>query len=227
MPGRPSAPRLRGLSGEGNTGEKTVARFLHRACALTAFALAGAAIFSGSAAAGLLGTGEASGCAESSQVFAPWGDGAYYLLVPGGAFESGTPAWKLGNGAKVVSGNEPYYVHERDDQRSLHMPSGSTAMSPTVCFEFGDWHARFFVRKLRGDGSLEVDILVRSALGVLSVVDGGYVRADGTWDPSPNVSALVTNVGGLLTTEAIAFRFRARGASFQIDDLYLDPWKRT
>ena len=176
---------------------------------------------------GILSTGSASNCdPEVAQYFSPWGDQAWYRLVPGGTFE-GTHGWSLSGGAKVVSGNEPWRVKGKGDSRSLFLPAGSTATSPTTCFDFGDWHARFFVRNPGSGGSLEVDILVRSVVGVLSVLDGGTIRADGTWDPSPQVSALVTNVGGLLGTQAVSFRLKAKGtgAAFQVDDVFLDPFR--
>jgi len=69
---------------------------------------------------------------------------------------------------------------------------------------------------------------VRSLLGVVSVLDGGSVRADGTWDPSPEVSALLTNLGGLLgLTRSVSFRLQASGsgAAFQVDNVFLDPFK--
>jgi hypothetical protein len=194
------------------------------ATAATAFAL----IAPGAASAGLLTTGAASDCnPEVSQVFAPWGDSANYRLVPGGSFESGSPSWALSGGAKLVSGNERFNVIP--GTRSLYLPSGSTATSPTMCFTIGDWHARFFTRNTGNtNANLEVDILVPSLLGVVSVLDGGYVKADGTWDPSPRVSAALSNVGGLLgLTRAVSFRLKARGtgAEFQVDDVFLDPFR--
>jgi hypothetical protein len=180
----------------------------------------------GTAGAGLLSTGSASSCDAASKPFAPWSDYANYIPVPGGSFESGAPAWKLAGGASLVAGNEPFYVRSSRDKRSLYLPAGSSATSPTVCFDFGDWHMRFFARN-SGSGSIKVDVLVPNALGLVSVLDGGVVRADGTWDPTPRVSTLLTNVGGLLgVTKAVAFRLRATsGASFRVDDVYLDPFK--
>jgi hypothetical protein len=182
-----------------------------------------------SAKAGLILTPPPSGCETASKVFAPWGDDAYYTLVPGGSFESGTPSWAMSGGAKVVAGNEPFYVRSRTDSRSLYLPSGSSALSPTVCFGFGDWHARFFVRNVGSStGSLKVDIVVRNLLGgLLSVLDGGTVSTSGTWAPSSRVRLTVTNLCSLLGVRSIAFRFRSSGsgAAFQVDDVYLDPFK--
>jgi hypothetical protein len=195
-----------------------------------AFLAAVALMVTPSAEAGLIGTGKASGCDTSSKVFAPWGDYDNYLLVPGGAFESGHPAWAMSGGARVVSGNEPFYVRSAQDRSSLYLPSGSSALSPTVCFGFGDWHARFFVRNVgSASGSLKVDIAVRSLLGLVSILDGGSVSGSGVWAPSPRIGLTLTNLCSLLGVKAISFRFRVvgSGAAFQVDDVYLDPWVST
>jgi hypothetical protein len=194
--------------------------------ALTAFA-ATAALTTQSAEGGLIGTGAASGCdSAASHPFEAWGDRANYLLMPGGSFEAGSPAWTLSKGAYVGPGNEPFQTERDNGSRSLYLPPGSTANSPTGCFKFGDWHARFFVRGvgLRG-GRLEVDVVVRSLLGVLTVLDGGSVAPSGEWTPSPRIGMLLCNVTGLLGTKAVSLRFRAVNGAFQVDDVYLDPFK--
>jgi hypothetical protein len=200
---------------------------------LLGFALAGllaatALMVTPSAQAGLIGTGPASGCSTPSKVFSPWGDYRNYLLVPGGAFEAGTPAWALSGGAKVMAGNEPFYVRSAQDKNSLYLPNGSSALSPTVCFGLGDWHARFFVRNVgSSNGRLKVDVTVKSLLGLVSLLDGGSISGTGVWAPSPDIGLTLTNVCSLLGVKAISFRFRpvGTGAAFQVDDVYLDPWK--
>jgi hypothetical protein len=163
-------------------------------------------------------------CDESaSQPFKRWGDSNYYVLVPGGAFEPGGPGWKLSGGAKIVAGNEPYYVHSSSDRYSLYLPSGSTATTPPMCFDLGDWHLRFLSA---GSGSVRVKIVVKSLLGVLSVLDGGTVSSGSTWRPSPEVGLLLTNLCGLLATDSISLRISPmKTAGLRIDDVYLDPWK--
>jgi len=180
-----------------------------------------------SAEGGLIGTGAASGCdTAASRPFEAFGDNANYLLMPGGSFEPGSPAWGLTGGAAVVPGNEPFGVERDGGKRSLYLPAGSSAISPTGCFAFGDWHARFFVRGVGPrEGTLRVDVVVPSLLGVLTVLDGGSVSSSGEWKPSPRIGMLVCNITGLLGTKAVALRFRASNAAFQIDDVYLDPWK--
>ncbi len=181
-----------------------------------------------SAKAGILGTGAASFCdAYSSQAFQAWGDRSNYMLMPGGSFEEGTPSWRLSGGAKIVSGNEPFYLRSRTDRRSLYMPAGSSATTPTMCFTTGDWHLRFVGVSANQSSMLKVTVTVASLFGVVSTLDGGTVSNDGTWQPSPQVGLLLTNVGGLLTTKAVSFRFTATSGASQIDDTYLDPWKDT
>ena len=183
----------------------------------------------GGASAGLLWTDNPAYCDPSvGQDFSRWGDTANYRLAPGGAFEAGNPAWRLSGGAKVAAGNEPFQL--RSGSRSLYLPAGAVATSPTTCFSFGDWHARFVVRNAGAtSGQLEVDIVVHSLVGVLSVLDGGTIRAGSTWAPSPRISALISNLGGLLgTVKAISVRVKARGtgAAFMIDDLFVDPLRK-
>lgn len=183
------------------------------------------------AKAGLLSTGSASYCdSGASQVFAPWGDSSYYARLLNGNFESGSTGWSLAGGARIVSGNEPFFVGDADDSHSLLLPSGSSATSGTVCFATGDWHLRLFAKNVGSSrGQLHVQVVVPSLLGVLSVLDGGTVSAGNTWQPSPRLALLLSNVTSVVGTRAVAFRFTpvGAGAAFQVDDVYLDPWKCT
>ena len=182
------------------------------------------------AKAGLIGTGSASYCDPTSeQVFAPWGDSFYYATLLNGGFEGGSTGWTLSGGARVVSGNDPFHVGRVDDSHSLLLPAGSSVYSGTVCFALGDWHIRLFARNVgAAGGQLRVQVVVPSLLGgLLTILDGGTIGGTGTWAPSPQVKLALCNVTSLLGTRAVAFRFTpvGPGAAFQIDDVYLDPWK--
>lgn len=191
---------------------------------IAAFALAPAA------KAGILGSGPASYCDPgSSQAFSQFGDSSSYARLFNGGFENGSTGWALGGGARVVSGNEPYYLTgNTGDSHSLLLPSGSSAVSGTVCFNLGDWHLRLMMKRLSPSGGLRVQVVVPTLLGgLLTVLDGGTVSGTGTWAPSPRLELLLSNVTSLLGTKAVAFRFTpvGTGASYQIDDVYLDPWR--
>jgi hypothetical protein len=183
------------------------------------------------ARAGLLSTGGASYCdPTSTQAFSQFGDSSFYARLYNNDFENGAAGWSLSGGARVVSGNEPYYLSgRRADNHSLLLPAGSSAYSGTVCFALGDWHLRLLAKRVSGTGGLHVQVVVPSLVGgLLTVLDGGTINGSGSWAPSPRMELLLSNAGSLVGTRAVAFRFTPVGsASYQIDDVYLDPWKCT
>ena len=199
--------------------------------ALMGVAIIAALALSSTAKAGLLGTGGGSYCdPTSSRVFSPWGDASNYARLLNGGFENGSSAWALTGGARVVSGNEPFYISGNSgDDSSLYLPAGSSAYSGTVCFALGDWHMRFLMRNVGSrTGALHVQVIVPSLVGgLLSILDGGTISSGATWTPSPRLELMLCNITSLLGTRAVAFRFTpvGSGAAYQIDDAYLDPWK--
>jgi hypothetical protein len=204
------------------------------ACCLALFALtapfAHAGLISGLLPGLVTPTDTPATCDQtSSRAFAGVdGDQSNYVLVPGGSFESGAPGWTLGGGAAIVYGNEPWKVHGAADNRSLFIPAGSSVTTPAMCFAPGDWHMRFFASSSssRSVSSLQVRVRVRSVLGVLSILDGGKISSNSTWQPSRRLSLLITNLTAVLATNAVSFQFvPSDSASWRIDDVYLDPWK--
>jgi len=187
---------------------------------------------SSTAKAGIIGTGGGSYCDPTSKkVFTPWGDSANYARLLNNGFENGTTGWILSGGAKVVSGNESFKVGGSTDSHSLLLPAGSSVYSGTVCFALGDWHMRMFARNVGSStGKLRVQVIVPSFLGgLLTILDGGTFSSSGSWAPSPRMALLLSNLTSILGTKAVAFRFTpvGTGAAYQIDDVYLDPWKST
>jgi hypothetical protein len=181
--------------------------------------------------AGLLSTSDQARLCDpvSSQAFSAWGDQANYMLTPGGSFDGGA-AWKLVGPARIVAGNEPFFVHSPSDTHSLLLPSGSSAVTPTMCFAPGDWHLRLFAVNTGSQSSmLKVTVIVHSLPGILSVLDGGTIRSSQAWQPSPRLQLLLSNVTCLLGTNAVSFAFApiGSGAAWQIDDVLLDPFKST
>jgi hypothetical protein len=169
------------------------------------------------------GAGLGIACPDpTTQPFRAWSDYAQYAQVPDGGFEAGASGWKLAGGAKVVAGNEPFYLRSAGDRWSLSMPDGSTATSPPMCISLLSSKMRFVAGGSKG--SVKVQVLYRGLLSsVLGVFDGGTVTSNGTWAPSPEISML----GGVLPllTQSVQFRLVATSGSVRVDDVYLDPWK--
>jgi hypothetical protein len=189
--------------------------------------LAAAAFSVPAANAGLIGNLLSGNCPTGgSQVFGPW---AKYILAPNGGFEFGSTGWTLSGGAGVVSGNEPFYP---TGTHSLSLPSGSSALSPTVCLGTKQLYIRMFGKDLGGtDSGLRVRVyfygLVNQLLGYsdVAVFPGG-----GDWAPTGQVSSS----GGLLAPLPIVSLLSSSsariqvtplgsGSRWQIDDLYIDP----
>jgi hypothetical protein len=155
--------------------------------------------------------------------FAAWSDYANYAFVPDGGFEAGASGWSLGGGARVIAGNESFYVHSKTDKVSLSLPAGASATSPGMCISLLSSKMRFVARGDAGS-KVKVQILYRGLLSsVLGILDGGTYTVGGSWKPSPQIGML----GGVLPllTSGVSFRFTAVGAAVVIDDVYLDPMK--
>jgi hypothetical protein len=169
----------------------------------------------------------------TSKPFSPWGDYAKYAFVPNGGFESSSSGWTLSGGAKVVSGNESFFVHGAADRSALSLPAGSTATTPPMCISLFSGKMRFFAANAGNPASrLKVQIFYNGGVGsllggvgkLLGLADVGYVSAGRSWQPSAEIAML----GGTLPllTSSVQFRFSAPndGGSFRLDDVYLDPF---
>jgi hypothetical protein len=196
--------------------------FVRRARALVAIGLAtGAIVLAFGAAPASAGLGLA--CPNPTGTpFAPWSDYANYAFSPDGGFEGGASGWSL-SGARVVSGNESFYIHSRYDSRSLSVPSGASATSPLMCISLLSGKMRFVTRGDSG-AKVNVQIIYRGLLSsVLGILDGGTYSVGSGWKPSPEVGML----GGVLPllTTGVQFRFTAVNGAVLLDDVYLDPMK--
>jgi hypothetical protein len=187
----------------------------------------------GSASAGLL-VQSGTNCPSQafSQPFSPWGDGHQYTLVPNGGLERGAAGWDLDGSARVVSGNESYNVGGKGGY-SLDLPSGSSAESPALCVGLEHPTVRFFARRLKG-GLLGLSTLTVSAVvhldgGGKLDVPVGVVLGNGTWKPTPAYLYL-GNVLSVLASDSTPMSFRFTpllGGEWQIDDVYVDPMRRS
>jgi hypothetical protein len=161
-----------------------------------------------------------------SQVFLPWKDNALYTKSPGGDFEGALAGWSLNAGARVVAGNESFFVGSGADRSSLSVTAGASAISAPMCIDRTYPSFRFFARNLSGGtGDLQVEVLWQES-GQRRTSKATLDRKAGTsWTP---VKSLRLPTGALSTgrLEPVTFRFTATGGSWQVDDLYVDPFMR-
>jgi hypothetical protein len=157
--------------------------------------------------------------------FSQWGDNNSYFLVPGGSFE-GTASqvgWTLNN-AGLIAGNEPFHVSGASDDQSLQIDAGGTATSPTFCADSTMQDFRFFAREDSPGGELKVQGVARTWYGTFAATVA--VLQDGSmssWGPTRQlkIPRIPTGLG-----IPVAIRFVTSGSSsWQVDDVYVDPYR--
>ena len=203
---------------------------MRRLVVLTLAILALTATLAGTAPAAT----NALGCGEQrlEQPFLRFLDPLFYVRAPGGDYETGAAGWQLSGGARVTSGNEPFFI-SGGGSNSLYLPGGSSATSPATCVSLLHPTVRFVANGQLLAG-LKVEMLFTGLLGhpmALEILPG--VVGTGAWAPSlPLIHAgsllPATSLDGLATD--VRFRFTPRRGllstpAWRIDDLYVDPYK--
>jgi hypothetical protein len=183
------------------------------------------------ALAALAGSAQACSYSGAEQVFSPWGDQGNYVLAPDGGFEAGGSGWQLNRGATVVQGNESYFLNDAGDSKSLSLPAGSSAVSPPVCMSIDTPSFRLVARN-SGDPSSQLRVEASyKLLGLIRTKTAGTLRAGSTWAPTQSVSTVLTlsTIVGTLIPSAIEISFTPLDSSgkWQVDDVYIDPFRRS
>jgi hypothetical protein len=170
---------------------------------------------------------------DLSQPFLPWLDPASYAFAPNGGLESGLGGWSSSGVARAVSGNESYAVHSRSDGYSLSLSPGASATTPSICIGTLSPAARLFVRNPGSPlSTLRVEVLYTTVLGIRASAPVAAIGASASWQPTLPLPVLANALGLPLLTGGstqIALRFTSQGlgGSWQLDDVYVDPYKGT
>lgn len=152
-----------------------------------------------------------------SQPFAPWGDGAFYELSPGGDFEH--PSWALNGGAERSPGSEPYAATGKVGNWSLSLPAGSRAQSPATCVDAAYPSVRFFIA---GTGAVAVTIVAGNLY-----IPAGVAVAASNWMPTPvmlTTSPLLAVLAG--GSAQVSIQLTGVLGNVRVDDVFIDPWQR-
>jgi hypothetical protein len=175
--------------------------------------------------------GAACPASKTTLAFEKFGDTASYTLVEGGLFESGAVGWVL-NSAEVVGESpeeeNPGYGYislftKKNKSHSLKISDWGEAVSSPFCVSSEYPSFRFLQKERDGFGVLDVSLRWTDASGTHETEDA---KLTGThrWQLSP-----VLELAGKLpegTTNGVRLVFRPRGASWAIDDIYIDPYTR-
>ena len=163
-----------------------------------------------------------------STPFSQWGDTNSYFLVPGGSFEGTADqvGWTLDN-ASLTAGNEPFNVGSPSDDQSLTIDAGGSATSPYFCVDDSMSDLRLFAEQVTAGSDLQVTALVQTPGGTDSVPIADL--ADGSmpnWAPTQPITGDTSSIpDGDSVMAAVQFTVPASAGAWQLDDVYVDPWK--
>ena len=163
-----------------------------------------------------------------STPFSQWGDSNDYFLVPGSSFEGTADqlGWTLAN-ASLTAGNEPFNVNDPGDQQSLTINGGGSATSPFFCVDETMSGLRFFAQQAGAGTDLRVKALIQNADGSVTAVPIADL-ADGSmpaWAPTDPLGGSGHLPAGSSLMVALRFRAPVSSGSWQIDDIYVDPYR--
>ncbi len=164
-------------------------------------------------------------CSEPvlSQVFLANGDSNYYMEVPGQKANSfNAEGWTLSGGAKVETVTQP----GGKSAGVLNLPSGSKAVSPTICVTSEYPVARMMVRNVIGAEGVFFYVSYAGTATWEQPKNTGQVHGQGTeWTLSDPVNLQPENLSGW---QSVKFTLIPGGQSsdFQVYDFYVDPFCR-
>jgi hypothetical protein len=172
------------------------------------------------------------GCTTpTTQAFLFANDKKDYVLAPGGSIESSLSGWSLTGGAAPVPGSAPAITGAGQGTKSLFIPSGGSVTTAPMCVAAHSPFFRFQARNAAGFGALKVEVLYLDGPKFTGEREAGTITAGATWAPTNRLSLSqgIMGVNGSSTSQAtVAFRFTpvGAGAKWQVDDVYVDPYRR-
>jgi hypothetical protein len=164
----------------------------------------------------------------SSQVFAALGDTANYTPVAGGTFEGDVSGWTL-NGASVVPGNEPWQVDGSSDSKSLRIPSGVSAVSPTFCVSSKTPSWRFFAHAANTSPGTVLHVYVQTTVSgrVLKLPVAQYTGANySSWAATPSMVLGKVLPPNFNVNVQFVFAADSNGGAWSLDDVFVDPYAK-
>lgn len=190
--------------------------------ALTTAGLMTAALALGAPGAAMAHEDDSSpNCADPlvEHPFAPFGDDRDFTLAPGGAFDRDDTDWNLNDDARVNGG-------------SLVLKDGGRAASPRICVDL-DYQVMRFKYRAPSDPDAELRVEVRypgagdSWEGVAEIEADDGLDIGGGWTLSDDVAVHPELGGSQPGWRHMKIRLRGDDGKWKVDDVYVDPKRRS
>lgn len=167
----------------------------------------------------------ACGAHTVKQPFIGWGDSNKYFIAANGGFEGGSANWLFSGGASVVSENEPWRINGSTHTKSVRIPSGASVVTEKFCVNSDEDSLRFFAKRPGvGGAGMQVFVRVTSGANVATneiTLDGsqaGWTLSDRMMLPD------IRDASGQQWVQ-ITFTPRNVAATWNVDDVMIDPWR--
>jgi hypothetical protein len=163
-----------------------------------------------------------------STPFQQWGDTNSYFLVPGGSLEGTIDdiGWNLAT-AELSQGNEPFNVNDPGDSQSVTIDGGGSATTPFFCVDNSMASMRFFAQQTAAGSDLQIQAVIHTSHG--DVVKPIGDLPDGSmsgWAPTDPIDGGANQLpAGHTLMVALRFQIPSTDGSWQIDDIYVDPYR--
>lgn len=173
------------------------------------------------------GVDPACAAQATSKPFAQWRDNADYVPVPNSGFEQGLDHWLPFGKASLTADNNPFFISGRKtDAASLTLPEGSSIASASFCGGLAYPTVRMMTRSTNGKPAKAiVTIRYTGRDGLLGALPLGTVTAGPAWAPSE--ITLTASGLPLFTGSKLGVTITSTSGSIAIDDVYVDPYRRT
>ena len=175
--------------------------------------------------------------------FTQFGDNLDYVLAPDGNFNGTVNGWQLAGGAKIV---------QTDKGRSLQLPKGASAISPSMCLDLHFPTFRMYSKVVKqktgllgsilglvlgdaDDAELKVDVIYHEIANPVWTKMDKFKGDEGTsagngWRVTDPINLNPELGGSEPGARQAALRFTTvdadSGESFLLDDVYVDPMRR-
>ena len=170
-----------------------------------------------------------------STPFSQFGDTNSYFLAPGGSFSGpGAGGWSLSN-ASLTPGGDPFNIGGPGSQ-SLTISGNGSAQSPSFCVDSTMPSFRFVANEATAGSDLKVDALYHvtgpggaggalangnSTVALTDIADG----ANGTTWAAVTPIAFTQLPSGATVQVSLRFSVPQSSGAWQIDDVYVDPFR--
>ena len=169
------------------------------------------------------------------QAFATLGDLRDYVLAPGGSFEDDDlEGWQVRKAGISEEGSPltvqtAYQDDDDDNQHSLRVPAGGSALSPAMCVDLNYPIFRFMAKAVSGTGQLRVEVVYPDAADPSFHSAASLPAPAGRgWDATGDVELFPERGGVAPGMRRVALRFTSvavngTAGTWKIDDVYVDP----